>query len=415
MLRSKKVVALFSALILSQVSLIAQNNTNSPYTRFGWGQLADPSFGAGKAMGGIGYGLRNNKQVNPLNPASYSNVDSLTFMLDIGVTAQMSRFEQGGTSTKNFNGNLEYIAMQFPIHKKLAVSIGLLPVSFVGYEYGSSEKVDGSDVYATQVFNGTGGLSEVYGGISYKPFKRFSIGANIGYMFGSVTHNQQVAYSSSDAYSTTNIQKVRVSDMKFDLGIQYTQPFGKDKSLTLGAVYSPKMKVNGTSYNYTIVGSSENQGDTIRGQKFDMPNSYGAGFTFVKKDKYMFGADVLYQQWKDTRFFDNSEAFNNRFRVGFGGEYTPDAMARNIFKRMKYRAGAYVNNSYVKIDNSGYDEYGASIGFGIPMLDNRSVVNLVFEYVKIKPEISKLIDEQYFKFTVNYTFNERWFYKQKIK
>ncbi|HAC22022.1 MAG TPA: hypothetical protein DCF91_08005, partial [Porphyromonadaceae bacterium] len=170
MLRSKKVVALFSALILSQVSLIAQNNTNSPYTRFGWGQLADPSFGAGKAMGGIGYGLRNNKQVNPLNPASYSNVDSLTFMLDIGVTAQMSRFEQGGTSTKNINGNLEYIAMQFPIHKKLAVSIGLLPVSFVGYEYGSSEKVDGSDVYATQVFNGTGGLSEVYGGISYKPF-----------------------------------------------------------------------------------------------------------------------------------------------------------------------------------------------------------------------------------------------------
>ena len=64
--------------------LMAQNNTNSPYTRFGYGDLGERSFGAGRAMGGVGYGLRSPKQINPMNPASYSCMDSLTFLFDFG-------------------------------------------------------------------------------------------------------------------------------------------------------------------------------------------------------------------------------------------------------------------------------------------------------------------------------------------
>lgn len=62
----------------------------------------------------------------------------------------------------------------------------------------------------------------------------------------------------------------------------------------------------------------------------------------------------------------------------------------------------------------GYNEYGASVGFGLPLIDNRSLVNLSFEYVKIRPELRTMIDEQYFRFTVNYTFNELWFFKRKV-
>ena len=43
------------ALLLTMVTgmAIAQNNTNSPYTRYGYGDLSDQSFGNSKAMGGI--------------------------------------------------------------------------------------------------------------------------------------------------------------------------------------------------------------------------------------------------------------------------------------------------------------------------------------------------------------------------
>ena len=41
------------ALLLTMVTgmAIAQNNTNSPYTRYGYGDLSDQSFGNSKAMG----------------------------------------------------------------------------------------------------------------------------------------------------------------------------------------------------------------------------------------------------------------------------------------------------------------------------------------------------------------------------
>ena len=47
------------ALLLTMVTgmAIAQNNTNSPYTRYGYGDLSDQSFGNSKAMGGIAFGL----------------------------------------------------------------------------------------------------------------------------------------------------------------------------------------------------------------------------------------------------------------------------------------------------------------------------------------------------------------------
>ena len=74
------------ALLLMMVTgtAIAQNNTNSPYTRYGYGDLSDQSFGNSKAMGGIAFGLRDGAQINPTNPASYTAIDSLTFLFEGG-------------------------------------------------------------------------------------------------------------------------------------------------------------------------------------------------------------------------------------------------------------------------------------------------------------------------------------------
>ena len=60
---------LISASILLTVTglAVAQTSTNSPYTRYGFGQLADQNFGNSKAMGGIAYGLRNGYQINVIN------------------------------------------------------------------------------------------------------------------------------------------------------------------------------------------------------------------------------------------------------------------------------------------------------------------------------------------------------------
>lgn len=418
-----------SVLIFTQVSfLMAQNNTNSPYTRFGYGDLGERSFGAGRAMGGIGYGLRSPKQINPMNPASYSCMDSLTFLFDFGVAGQLSWFDDGNARQHDVNGNVEYVAMQFPLHRRVAMSVGLLPYSFVGYKFGALRSENG--VQYTETYNGTGGLSQLYGGISVDIWKkRLAVGANFGFLFGNITHEQVVLMSGeiAGAYNTSRSQELRVRDMTMDFGLQYTHPISKTESFTLGLVYAPQKSLSAKSYNltqsYTSSGSGQTiSSDTISGKAFDLSNKYGVGLSYVKQNKLTLAADFSYEDWGKMPYFGEKGHFNNRYRVAAGGEFIPDVLNKSYFSRVRYRAGVHYGNSYLRMnqtsenpEGNSYDEYGISVGMGLPLIDNRSLINISFEYVKKSPEVkANMIDEQYFRFTLNYTFNERWFMKFKL-
>jgi hypothetical protein len=77
-------------------SMAQISSTLSPYSQYGLGVLADQSLGFNRAMGGVAYGLRDGKFINMQNPASYSAVDSLTMLLDVGVTGQVTNYKEGG-------------------------------------------------------------------------------------------------------------------------------------------------------------------------------------------------------------------------------------------------------------------------------------------------------------------------------
>ena len=126
MTRFRQTLLVFMLAMMSGVAA-AQNNTNSPYTRYGYGQLADQGSGNSKAMGGIAYGLRDRYQINFANPASYTAVDSLTFLFDGGVSLQNTNFSNGTVKKNAKNSSFDYITMQFRIAKWGAMSIGMLP------------------------------------------------------------------------------------------------------------------------------------------------------------------------------------------------------------------------------------------------------------------------------------------------
>lgn len=403
--------------------LLAQNNTNSPYTRFGYGELADRSFGAGRAMGGVGYGLRSPKQINPMNPASYSCMDSLTFLFEVGAAGQVSWFEDSSDKQKKFNGNIEYIAMQFPITRWLAMSFGILPYSHVGYEFGGTEEEN--DLTWAEIFQGSGSLTEAYGGISFDIWKkRLAIGVNVGYLFGDITRERNVSFDSETSDDVDREDYYRIHSMKYEIGIQYTQPLSKTEQMTIGFVFSPSKRLKTKMYDIQTVGSTSlySTSDTITNYRFDIPNSYGVGVSYVKENRLTLAADFLYENWESAYFEDEQGDFKDRIRIGGGAEFIPKYNTRKFFGRVRYRVGFHYSNSYLRVARSeenndegySYNEYGASIGFGFPLIDNRSLLNISFEYVKVSPELKTMIEENYFKFTVNYSFNELWFFKRKV-
>jgi hypothetical protein len=403
-----------------QIAINAQNNTNSPYARYGYGVLADQAFGNQRAMGGIGYGFRDPKTINPLNPASFSGVDSMTFMFDMGVSGVMGWFNEQGNKDSKFNGGLEYVAMQFPLYKDLGVGLGFKPVSYVGYEYQST--YSDPDVY-TQIYSGSGGVNQLYAALSYNFFKRFSVGINAGYMFGDVAHVRSTVYSDATSYNTILADTLRTSGLLVDFGFQYVHPLNKTTRIIVGGVYTPKTKLNEKVMETALVyidNSVQNISRTAsHDYDFEMPQSIGLGVSYAKLNKFTIGTDVLMQKWSDASFYSKKDTLADRMRLSIGGDFVINPMSRNYLQRMHFRAGGHYSDSYIRIKGSEYKEYGVSLGIGIPMIDNRSYLNLSFEYMALNPGAAPvgttLINEKYFKFTLSYTFNEWWFFKRKVQ
>ena len=401
-----------------QCALIAQNSTTSPYTRFGYGVIADRSFGAGRSMGGIGYGLRSSKQINPMNPASYSSMDSLTFLFDVGAILQYSLLNDQINSHSNISGNMTYVAMQFPLSRTIAMSAGILPYSHTGYNFKFSNNED--EVPHDDYFSGKGGLNEVYVGLSIDIWKkRLALGANVGYLFGNIEHKCDILYKKSDVSPLYTLEKMNLKKLKYELGMQYTHPLSKTERIILGFTYSPKVKFNAVSYNAissdSYFFSDLLNADTIYNQGYDVPNSYGFGLSYEKDYKMIVAADVSWQEWSKARFKGDNNTFNNRLKLAIGGEYIPNNFTRQYMTRIRYRVGLNYSNSYLQINGSGYKEYGVSLGVGFPMIDNRSYINVSFEYVKVEPEIQSLINEQYFRMILSFTFNDFWFFKRRME
>lgn len=428
---------LLTALLATFLIPLKGQNTDSPYSRYGYGVLNNQSVGAARSMGGISYGLRG-MNTNPGNPASYSAVDSLTFIFDMGINYSKSKMTENGVSQNDDNGGLDYITMQFPLSRKLGMSIGLLPFSSVGYSFGD---IEGGNYSSTRSFSGSGGFSQIYGGVAYKLIDNLSVGANVSYLFGNTTYNRSLVISGVPSANRQSwYHKLTLNMLKLDFGAQYTQVLDDKNSVTVGAVFSPERKSSGKVYRqyneYTSGATTPFYGDTASytgsGAYTGLPNTFGAGFTWNRNGNLTIGADATYQTWSKIRYsshmdddLDESNRFNDRWRFNAGFEYSIDPRERSFVKRMKFRGGFNYSNSYINVlDNtggtSGYKEYGVTLGFGLPIRDvvysgRTSYVNIGFEYKNLTPEKSSLIKEQYFGISVGLCFNELWFMKNKFR
>ena len=428
----KRLLSIYTLMLITLIA-VAQNGSNSPYTRYGFGQLSDQSFGNSKAMGGLAYGLRNKYQINAANPASYSAVDSLTFLFDAGMSLQNTNFNENGTKTNAKNSTVDYIAMQFRLYKGLGITAGFVPYSIVGYNMSRSSVIQGSaDQYGNtttkmETFSGEGGIQQIFIGLGYEPVKNLSIGANVSYIYGDITHSASTSFSNMNADLSLWTENVSVSDFKLDLGLQYIQSLGEKHNITLGAVYSFGKDLNSDAsksiktYNSSSILLNETT-NTIS-NACSIPESFGVGATYTYDNRLTVGLDYTQQKWgnvkypttKNGQYISAEGEFTDRTKIAAGAEYLPDPYNRNLLKRIRYRMGAYYSTPYAKVNGTeGAKEYGVSLGFGLPVFQSRSVLNISGQYVKVSPKVTGMLEENTLRVNIGLTFNERWFMKWKV-
>ncbi len=330
----------------------------------------------------------------------------------------------GGVKLNAKNSSFDYLAMQFRLHPRIAMSVGLLPFSNVGYSVSDSKDENG--VSQTRSFTGDGGLHQLYGGIGVKVLKNLSLGVNASYFWGDITRTRTIIYpATSESYSYVQQIGVSVSDYKLDFGAQYTQELSKKHSVTIGAVFSPKHKLN-NDYTITTQASTTNSNDLDA--TLELPNMFGVGFTYNYDRRLTVGVDYSLQQWSKAKFgvaatddatraeFEETYAYNDRHKISVGAEYIPNLIGRSYLSHIKYRLGAYYTTPYYKIDGKkAAREYGVTAGFGLPVPRSRSILSISGQFVRVSGQETNFVNENIFRVSIGLTFNERWFFKRRVE
>ncbi len=402
------------------LSVAAQSSTNSPYTRYGLGELAENGFTNNAAMGGIGYGLRSPHIINMINPASYSAVDSLSFMFDVGMSLKSSNYKEQGFNNNAKNSSFDNLAIQFRLHPRLGLAFGFIPYTTLGYSFNTTNAVDGnSNVTATNVFYGDGGLQMIMGGLGFKILDNLSIGVNAGYLYGKLNYQSSVSFNTTSD-QTIVYNKLKVNSYVASLGIQYTQNINKNDNITLGMVYSLGHDLNSEETQGTQVTDNSSYTSTtekVIEDSYGIPSSFGLGAVYNHKANWTIGADYTLQKWSKTKYNNLKNAYTDRSKMSVGAEFLPNPMGRNYLKRIRYRVGAYYATPYLKLPQcEGPSEYGISAGFGLPlyMFQRNSILNITGQYVHVSPSVSNMLSENRFVIKIGLTFNEHWFMKWKV-
>src|SRR5688572_14498737 len=137
---------------VSPVISIAQDN--SPYSRYGIGDLVPSTNVNSRGMGSIAAGYNDIFSINFNNPASYGSfqgfreanskkLSSGRAILDIGINVVNRVLREPDNPVKFVASNalFSHVQIGIPLRKNWGISFGLRPVSRVSYKIGKLERL----------------------------------------------------------------------------------------------------------------------------------------------------------------------------------------------------------------------------------------------------------------------------------
>jgi hypothetical protein len=278
-----------------------------------------------------------------------------------------------------------------------------------------------------------------------------SLGITANYLFGSINQTTDVIYPGSITYYNVKRQRsIHVSDFAFNAGLQTSflidsiRYHGKDSlkrghrrsfrlpikvgmGLFVNTPSSINAKQNNIIYNYaldgfgierprdTVLNSQDNKG-TIK-----LPLEIGVGFSMKKGEKLTVLMDAAMTNWSGFKYFEAPNTdFKNSYRVSVGLNYVPNKLAygsSNYIKRIHYRLGATYSDGYLDLKNTKISNYAVTAGLGLPVgigrFDDVAVVNISAQYGRMGSVSNNLLQEDYLRIILGFTFNKRWFIKYK--
>ncbi|MEN0046626.1 MAG: hypothetical protein AAF806_06190 [Bacteroidota bacterium] len=433
---------------------IAEPTYNSPYSILGLGDLMDQPFAVNAGMAGLSAAYHDPYHLNSLNPASLGWLRTTAF--ETAIFGRFAQLEAGDQTDGVWSGNLNYIALGFPLKNPVnealdrvipefgaGMMFALIPYSVASYDIETSRILDeASNLSTREAFQGTGGTYRLNWGTGIR-YKTFSAGVNLGYLFGRLNNTRQAFLSDVNAYYFDDFaDDINVNGLIWNIGLSYDIAFKKmddngelkptGKRLAFGLYGNSNSGFSTTSDRlYRRVYSVTNaqtlppdlRSDTLLNdlglnQEGTLPASFTFGVHYEDQNKLIVGAEFSSSLWSNYRNEAKPDVLNDSYRISGGVEWTPEYLSyNNYFKRIRYRVGAFYQTDPRSFSNEQLTKVGVTLGLGFPLILPRqqtSFINLAIEAGQFGLE--EAISENYIKFTLGFTLNDNlWFFKRKYE
>lgn len=441
--------------------LPAFSQDNSPYSRYGLGDIVPSTNINSRGMGGIAAGFNDFLTINFANPASYGSFQAFReqtskkmsygrAILDVGINIDNRTLKEPATIGKFTASNLlvSHVQVGVPLRPNWGLSFGLRPINRISYKIAGLSKltdpISGLPIDSALTVNqGDGGayLASIGTGwrINMGQNNSFSFGFNAGYLFGKKDYSsRRTLLNDSISYNSGNLQtKTTYGNLFGNAGLQFASKVGKDFYLIIGAYGNWKQKLNASqdiiretyvfdeSVGNTRLDSVYDQRD-IKG-KIIYPSSYTAGFVLEKvvnvtdkKAGWLVGIDFAQNKWSEYRVYGQVDpTVKDKWELRAGGQLQP-VPKDNYFSNVSYRAGFFIGKDYIQVDKE-LPLLGFSLGFGLPIRNyNRlspgqaTIINTSLEFIK-RGNNDNLLKENLFRLSFGLSLSDFWFVRKKYE
>lgn len=418
----------------------ANAQQNSPFSRYGLGDVSPSQNVINRAMGSISSTYANGQSINLGNPAGYSELKIVTY--DIGVSLDTRSLRSTNPVLKYNSVNLtpSYVALGMPLSKKhnLGLAFGLKPLSKVSYSIEDNKRIAADSI--NYLYNGDGGLYQAFVGIG-KRWGGLRLGINTGYMFGSKQNSTITTPVDSVFTYRSNSQSLTTYNKLFlNAGLQYDAKLSKTTALRFGIAGNLKQKLNALqqinreTFRYDANGAMVKIDSVYQtGEQkgiIQLPVSYAAGVSLNSSiidhlgnrfEKSILAVEYETTKWADYRFFDQPDKLINSWLFKVGGQLTPNPLStKSYWDRVNYRAGFYYGKEAVNADGNELPVYALTLGAGLPIrkwrsFDNQyTIINTTIEIGK-RGNKNNNITENFFRFSFGLNLSDVWFIKRKYE
>jgi len=457
-MRSVKSTTLRNLLIVCGLQLTSSflfAQENSPYSRYGLGDISPSTNVINRGMGGISAAYSDPLSINFTNPASYASFLSFIeertkkaasgrVLFDVGINYTSHTLREGNSPQKFTSSDIlfSYLQVGVPVKKNWGLNFGLRQVTRILYKINHFERLydptTGLNIdSAVTNYSGEGGafLASLGTGVA---IKNLSIGFNFGYLFGKKQFGtKRILINDTVVYNPLHYtNEASFGDIYGNAGIQYKMNLSQKLLLRLGAYGNLKHEITAhddvVRQTYVSTAAGDVQLDSVYAQKsvkgkIVYPSGYGLGFVIEKKpdlknNKYgnwLVGVDFVQNNWSEYRFYGAPDSVQDAWEFRVGGQIRPEPK-KNYFSNVTYRAGFFIGQDYIHVDDK-LPVLGLSFGMGLPLPNynslargQASVLNLCFEYVK-RGNNGNLLKDNIFRISAGLSFSDLWFNKRKYE